>query len=81
MLLKLIIFAIVAATIYRFVGGRIPLIDKKKSSDEKHDFGKIEATSSCAMCGTYMTEDDAIIYHRKAYCSSECLEKSKRLKQ
>ncbi|NEW61007.1 hypothetical protein GSY74_06885 [Sulfurovum sp. bin170] len=78
MLLKLIIFAVVAAVIYRFVGGRLPFIDKKKASDEKHEFGQIETTSECANCSTYMTEEDAIIYQKKAYCSNECLEKSKK---
>lgn len=78
MLLKLIIFAVVAAVIYRFVGGKIPFIDRKKRGDEKHEFGQIETTSECAYCNTYMTEEDAIIYQKKAYCSNECLEKSKR---
>jgi len=78
-LLKLIIFAIVATIIYRFLGGRVPLIDKKKRGDEKHEFGKIETTSECANCHTYMTEDDAIIYQKKAYCSQECLKKAQSL--
>jgi hypothetical protein len=76
MLLKLIIFAIVAALIYRFVGGKLPFIDRS-SSKEEHDFGKIETTSACANCGIYMTEEDAIIYQRKAYCSNTCLEEAK----
>ncbi|MCH9739852.1 MAG: hypothetical protein K0U38_03290 [Epsilonproteobacteria bacterium] len=80
MLLKFIIFAVVAAVIYRFLGGKLPFIDKKKSTKEEHEFGQIDATSECANCGTYMTEEDALIYHRKAYCSNECLEKSKKLK-
>ena len=81
MILKLIIFAVVAGFIYRLMGGKIPLIDKmdeKPKSD--HEFGEIEATSACATCGTYVTEDDALIYHKKAYCSNECVEKSKQLK-
>jgi len=78
MILKLIIFAIIATIIYRFLGGKIPLIDRKKRTDEKHEFGHIETTSECAYCNTYMTEEDAIIYRKKAYCSNECLEKSKR---
>ncbi|SFV57012.1 hypothetical protein MNB_SV-12-196 [hydrothermal vent metagenome] len=77
MLLKLIIFAVIATIIYRFLGGRVPFIDRKKTSNEKHEFGQIETTSECANCGTYMTEEDAIIYQRKAYCSKECLEKVK----
>jgi hypothetical protein len=80
MILKLIIFAVVAGFIYRLVGGKIPFIDKPTSKKAEHEFGELEATSECATCGTYMTEDDALIYHRKAYCSTECLEKAKRLK-
>jgi len=80
MILKLIIFAVVAGFIYRIMGGKIPFIDKPESKKSEHDFGELEATSECATCGTYMTEDDALIYRRKAYCSNECVEKSKRLK-
>ena len=83
MILKLLIFAIVAGFIYRFLGGKIPLIDRaekpqKKKSKDEHDFGAIETTSECAKCGTYMTEEDAIIYQKKAYCSQECLKAIKR---
>ena len=78
MWLKLIIFSVAAVAIYRFVGGKVPFLDKSEvSKEEGHDFGKIEATSECASCGTYMTEDDALIYQKKAYCSSECLSKVK----
>ena len=80
MILKLIIFALIAGFIYRLMGGNIPFIDRDKSRKSKHDFGEIEATSECATCGTYMTEDDALIYKRKSYCSTECVEKAKRLK-
>ena len=81
MILKLIIFALVAGFIYRLMGGKIPFIDTmepKKKSD--HEFGEITSTSECATCGIYMTEEDALIYHKKAYCSNECVEKSKKLK-
>lgn len=78
MILRLIIFAVIAFIIYRFFGGKLPLIDKKKKTNEEHEFGKIEATSECAYCHTYMTEDDALIYQKRAYCSTECLEKAKR---
>jgi len=84
MILKLIIFIVAIGAIYRFFGGKIPLIDReeKKPKDEvEKDFrGQIEGTSKCASCGIYMTEDDALIYHRKAYCSNNCVEDSKKLK-
>ena len=75
---KLFIVVIGAVAVYRMFGGKVPFLDRpEKSKEVEHDFGKIEATSQCATCGTYITEDDALIYHKKAYCSSECLEKSK----
>ena len=79
MWLKLIILIIVAGFIYRVFGGKIPFIDKMPEKKDEHEFGKIETTSACASCGTYMTESDALIYHKKAYCSNECVEKSKKL--
>ena len=80
MLFKLLIFIIGAVFIYRLFGGKVPYLDKEKNPKEQkkeHEFGKIEATSECATCGTYMTEDDALIYQKKAYCSTKCLEKAK----
>jgi len=78
MLFKLLILAIAGVALYRLFGGKVPFLDKdKKESKEEHDFGKIEATSSCAVCGTYVTEEDALIYQKKTYCSTECLEKAK----
>ena len=81
MILKLIIFAVIAGAIYRFLGGKIPFIDKpnkpsKSKKKDEHDFGEIEATSACTNCGMYITEDDALIYHKKSYCSNNCLEQS-----
>jgi len=82
MWLKLIIILITIGAIYRFLGGKIPFIDKKDNARNagKDFLGQIEGTSECALCGIYMTEDDALIYHRKAYCSNDCVEKSKQLK-
>ena len=81
MLLRIVIFIVGAVALYRIFGGKVPFLDKDygeaKAKEEEHDFGKIEATSSCATCGTYMTEDDALIYKKRAYCSTECLEKVK----
>jgi len=77
---KLIIFGIIGAMIYRFFGGKLPIIDKKikSSKDLDEDFTKVEPTSKCANCGTYMTEEDAIIYQKKSYCSKECLEEAQK---
>jgi len=81
MILRLIIFAIIGAVIYRFLGGKLPLIDRVKPSKDNSnddDFTKVAPTSQCAMCGTYMTEEDAIIYQKKSYCSKECLDKAQK---
>ncbi len=78
MWLKVIFIGIVLVFVYRLFGGKIPFIDKPESPKEgEHDFGKIEATSECVACGTYMTEEDALIYQKKAYCSVDCLKKVK----
>jgi len=79
MILKVIFLVIAGLFLFRLFGGKIPFIDKSEApkKDEEHDFDKIEATSACATCGTYITEDDALIYQKKSYCSNECLEKSK----
>jgi hypothetical protein len=79
MWLKLIIFIVGAVAVYRLFGGKVPFLDKesKPKKESEHEFEKIEATSECAACGTYMTEDDALIYQKKAYCSSECLNQVK----
>ena len=79
-MLKILILVIGAVAVYRLFGGKVPFLDrdeKPKEKEEEHDFGKIEATSKCSSCGVYVTEDDALIYQKKTYCSSECLEKSK----
>ncbi len=82
MIFKLILFAIIGTIVYRFLGGKIPIIDRdkkeRKIKDSSDDFTKVAPTSQCAICGTYMTEDDAIIYHKKSYCSNECLEKAQK---
>ena len=80
MWLKLIVLIVVAGLIYRMFGGKIPFIDKMPEKKDEDAFGQIESTSECASCGTYMTEADALIYHKKAYCSNDCVEKSKKLK-
>ena len=84
MILRLIIFAIIGTVIYRFLGGKLPFIDRTKpskkenSNDDDDDFTKVAPTSQCAMCSTYMTEEDAIIYQKKSYCSKECLDKAQK---
>ena len=73
---KLLILIIAGVALYRFFGGKVPFLDKEKKEQES-DFGKIQPTSACAVCGTYVTEEDALIYKKRTYCSTECLEKAK----
>ena len=80
---KLLILVIAGVALYRFFGGKVPFLDKdfrdkkKKVKEKESDFGKIQATSSCAVCGTYVTEEDALIQKKITYCSTECLKKAK----
>ena len=81
MWLKLLIFIIAGVAVYRFFGGKVPFLDRnsdKKDKDKDYDFEQIEATSACSTCGMYITEDDALIFQKKSYCSNNCLEKSKK---
>ena len=69
MILKLLVFAIVAVLIYKFFGGRFPKIGR--SSHEK----KLDQDTlvECAKCSTYVTVKESIIVHGKYYCSDECV--------
>jgi len=81
MIFRLIILIVIGVMVYRFFGGKVPILDKikpKKDKNSDEDFTKAKPTSKCAECGTYMTEDDAIIYQKKSYCSKECLEKAQK---
>lgn len=69
MILKVIIFAIVALLIYKFFGGRIPSIPKRESRKKLNEETLIE----CEVCGTYATLKESIIVRQKYYCSQECI--------
>ncbi len=72
MILKLIIFSIVALIVYKFVGGRLPQLGamKKKRDEDK----KIEEDTliECENCSVFVTYKESIIVKGKAYCSKEC---------
>jgi len=67
-ILKLLIFAIVAVLIYRFFGGKLPSIGKSASEKKLDDDTLVE----CEKCGTYVTVKESVIMHGKYYCSKEC---------
>jgi len=77
-LFKLIVFALVAAVIYRWMGGKLPFIDRSPAPKKTKKVDQIETASACATCGVYVTESDAIIYQRKVYCSQACLNAAKK---
>jgi len=69
MILKLLIFAILAVLIYRFFGGTLPSMLKRKTKEEK----KLDEDTlvECSKCGTYVTIKESILIDGKYYCD-EC---------
>ncbi|MCF6244813.1 MAG: hypothetical protein L3J43_07220 [Sulfurovum sp.] len=68
MILKLLIFAIVATLIYKFFGGRLPSLGRNASQKKLDDDTLVE----CEKCDTYVTVKESIIVQGKYYCSQEC---------
>jgi uncharacterized protein len=68
LILKLLIFAIVAVMIYRFFGGKLPSFGKSSEEKKLDDDTLVE----CEKCSTYVTVKESIIVHGKYYCSTEC---------
>ena len=79
MIFKLILLIGLGIVVYKILGGTFPPLKmRKRDNIEKKDdnFSKnVSPTNSCVVCGTYVTESDAIIYKGKTYCSKECLDK------
>jgi uncharacterized protein len=72
MLLKLLIFAVVGVMIYRFFGGKVPILDSvKKPTSKPAKKEKEEAMVECSKCGTYVTIEESILISGKYYCD-EC---------
>jgi uncharacterized protein len=68
MILKLLIFAVVAVMIYRFFGGKLPTIGRTAHEKKLDDDTLVE----CEKCSTYVTVKESIIVSNKYYCSTEC---------
>lgn len=68
MILKLLIFAIVAVLIYKFFGGKFPKIGKTPHEKKLDDDTLVE----CEKCQTYVTVNESLIVRGKYYCSPEC---------
>jgi len=67
-ILKFIIFAVVAGLIYKFFGGKLPAIGKNSTQNKLDEDTLVE----CEKCATYVTAKESIIVHGKYYCSDEC---------
>ena len=68
MILKFIIFAVVAGLIYKFFGGKLPAIGKNPTQNKLDEDTLVE----CEKCATYVTAKESIVVHGKYYCSDEC---------
>lgn len=68
MILKLLIFVIVALLVYRFFGGKLPKIGKSAHEKKLDDDTLVE----CTTCQTYVTVKESIVVRGKYYCSPEC---------
>ncbi len=68
MILKLLIFAVVAVVIYKFFGGKLPTIGKSAHEKKLDEDTLVE----CETCSTYVTVKESIIVSGKYYCSKEC---------
>lgn len=73
MILKLIIFAVVALLIYKFLGGKLPSFDRRTSEEKKLDE---DTLVECETCHTFVTLKESIIVNGKYYCSQECVNKA-----
>ena len=69
MILKLLVFVIVAVLVYKFFGGKFPKIGRtvhQKKLDE-------DTLVECDKCSTYVTVKESIIVGGRYYCSDECV--------
>ncbi|HEO97906.1 MAG: hypothetical protein JW682_04870 [Campylobacterales bacterium] len=72
MILKIILFAVVALLIYKFLGGKLPAIGGKNPEQKKIDE---DTLVECETCHTFVTLKESIIINGKYYCSQECADK------
>jgi len=68
MILKLLVFAVVAVLIYKFFGGKLPSFGKSVHEKKLDDDTLVE----CEKCSTYVTVKESIIVNGKYYCSTDC---------
>jgi len=68
MILKLLVFAVVAFIVYKFFGGKLTSFGRNTHEKKLDDDTLVE----CEKCGTYVTVKESIIVNGKYYCSTEC---------
>jgi len=75
MILKILLVAVVIATVYYLFIKKKPEISKNKRN-QKEDKTKTynDEMVQCEQCGTYCAIDDTLLSNNKYYCSKECLE-------
>jgi len=68
-ILKLLVFVIVAVLVYKFFGGKFPKIGRTVHQK------KLDADTlvECEKCNTYVTVKESIIVGGRYYCSDECV--------
>jgi len=70
-ILKIIIFAVVALLIYKFLGGKLPTFERKTPEEKKLDE---DTLVECETCHTFVTLKESILINGKYYCSQECVD-------
>ncbi len=73
MIVKLLLFAVVAVALYRLMGGKLPIVDRAKNTENKKQKESEETMVECAHCGTYVAVKEAYIVSGRYYCSKSCL--------
>lgn len=78
MILKVILFAVIAFAVYKLLGGKFPKLGGNKNAQvpKGDDAKKIQEDTlvECDKCGTFVTYKESIIIKGKVYCSKECTE-------
>jgi len=73
MFLKLLVLAVIGVMIYRFFGGKVPILDsERKPKKTKPKKEEEETMVECSKCGTWVVVEETAIVNGHYVCS-ECL--------
>ncbi|MDO7253661.1 PP0621 family protein [Helicobacter cappadocius] len=67
--MRLVIILVIIALIVWFFFYRKPSVQKKQTKKPAE-----EIMLECCKCGTYISSQEAIISHKKCFCSKKCLD-------